>query len=149
MLKQYSRNSSEKKFQSHDSVMRVRPGGSGGRHTLCEIEPESVVKPRPVEMSPSREPSVGRVPPSEPSTRPSPSTFQPGTLAASPASVSKPVFRMSPVFLDTSARPSIVKATGGDPPSVSPGVNASPVVMPARSFVNRSRPRALAKLDCT
>src|SRR5882672_2892479 len=138
MLPQNSRNSSEKKFQSYESVQVVAPGGSGGRQTGCVIEPAAVVNPSPVEMSAIRPPSVGIVEPSPPTTRPLPRTLKPGTLPANPLPASKPPLRTSPWLTTVSAPPRMVRTDGGDPPSVRPGVSAWLLVFPARRFVNTS-----------
>src|SRR5262249_35541019 len=88
-LPQYSMNSSEKKFQSHESVSLVAPGGSGGRQIDWANEPEALVSPRPVETSAIFAPSVGSQVPSAPTTRPSPTTLNPATLALKPLEYSK------------------------------------------------------------
>src|SRR5262245_32715007 len=88
-LPQYSTNSSEKKFQSHESVSLVAPGGSGGRQIDCANEPEALVSPRPVETSAIFSPSVGSQVPRPPTTRPSPTTLKPATLATKPLEYSK------------------------------------------------------------
>ena len=139
-LPQYSRNSSEKKFQSYSSFIVVFPGGSGGRQTSCENEPDCVVSPRPVDTRAMRAPSVGVVMPSSPMMRPSPFTVKPATLARKPLCTSKLRFTIGPVARLIASSPPSVNVDGGTWPSCWPGVNACESGWPSSSFEKSDTP---------
>ena len=116
---------------------------------FCANEPAARVRPRPVETSAIFSPSVGSQVPSEPMTRPSPTTEKPATLATNPLAYSKPWFTITDVAMLVCSLPISWKVAGGVPPSVCPGVKASPTVAPPRRSVNRSTDTSRAKSDAT